>query len=174
MYSEVLQKFASQLVRRSSKNQKPKALENPYHPEDELFNSFNADVDKKSQYESSDSKLVITTDTLEKQNYQFLIGNDVASDDILTDAEDMKPINKIVEKHKAHKMASNLTTNSTSEYFKKKIDSAVHNNSKTSTEDVKISGHMKILDDDRAYFKPVQRRFVLKNSNNTPTNTLII
>lgn len=172
IYSDVLQKIAKEIVQRSSK--KP-YLSNPYHPEDEfLLNNLNTSVDTENVKGTPVfPKLDDTTDSIEELNERFLRGNDVESDDILTDAgNDMKPTNQLIETDNLKNVTSNCTANSTSNYTANFTANSILENDKlqrNETNTISLKNVVKKIFDisDRAYFKPTQKRFVKVGSNDT-------
>ncbi|CAD0200405.1 unnamed protein product [Chrysodeixis includens] len=93
MSAETVKKFATQLAERGL--EKGSGYNNPYHPEDDLVNIFHEVVDKeKVNYENKMKRQrpPVTTekepvDPLDVENDMFMDGNEVLSEDLLTENE---------------------------------------------------------------------------------------
>lgn len=91
MSAETVKKFATQLAQREL--EKGIGYKNPYHPEDDLVNTFNDAVDKeKYNFENKLRQQSPTTtekeiDPLDLENDKFMDGNEVLSEDVLTENE---------------------------------------------------------------------------------------
>ncbi|XP_022826240.1 uncharacterized protein LOC111356196 [Spodoptera litura] len=198
--SETLRNFAQQLVQRGISKQN--GVKNPYHPEDDLVNKYDAVVDKEPQsplppgkhsfvidlknplrgeenikreidVSDQNQNSVIdeyagpTKDPLDQENEQFLNGNEVPNDDILTEGELPVSLNNIEVKSKNDTLIEKDVT-------EKRIKVKKENKKTVDTKRIVLTrkddnGNEKGLEllDDRYNYKPLQKRFVLKKSAST-------
>lgn len=150
--SQTVKNFASQIVQRGFS--KSMGYNNPYHPEDDLVNTFDATVDKeKKQLQMSPKYNILRNanlDPLDKDNDNFILGNDVISDDALTDIDHpSKPVIKATEQ----------VSDKPNEVQKKIVDSVQSQRILTRKD------NKQEYKDDRLNFKSVQKRFLLIGSN---------
>lgn len=91
MSAETVKKFATQLAQRELEH--GTGYKNPYHPEDDLVNTFNDAVDKEKSIlgnklrQQSSTTTEKEIDPLDLENDKFIDENEVLSEDLLTENE---------------------------------------------------------------------------------------
>ncbi|XP_047025631.1 uncharacterized protein LOC124634226 [Helicoverpa zea] len=159
--SNTIKNFAQQLIERDVARRS--GYKNPYHPEDDLVNTFDTtDLVKRKvsndlRTEKKDRTISTTqADSLEKQNDDYFLNNEVLSDDVLTENE--MPVN--YTDLKTNKTGINSKMFSTSKKqvtTRKPVNVIEFISNRVSNRTDGNQTHQ----DDRQNYKPRQTRFML-------------
>uniref|UniRef100_A0A2A4JMU8 Uncharacterized protein n=1 Tax=Heliothis virescens TaxID=7102 RepID=A0A2A4JMU8_HELVI len=155
--SDTIKKFAHQLIERDVA--KRSGYKNPFHPEDDLVNTFDTalykpkKVNKISKEIKDESVASIdgATIDIDKENDDFFLNNEVVSDDMLTE-------NEIPVNYKANK--SRNTSKKRKVITRKAVDKII-----SKRVSIRKDGNQ-THHDDRQNYKPRQTRFAVKESEN--------